>query len=55
MTDKSTPKTNAERQAEYRKRKAGESLQEVRGIFATAEQADKIKAYAATLSKAKPA
>ena len=39
-------KTNAERQAEYRARKAESDLKEVRGIFATAENTVKIRKYA---------
>jgi len=52
---KSEPKTNAERQDEFRKRKANASLSEVRGIFAQADHHAQIKAYAAKLSKTKPA
>ena len=40
------PKSNAERQAIYRARKAADKLQEVRGIFATEENALKIRQFA---------
>lgn len=39
------PKSNAERQAIYRARKAADKLQEVRGIFATEENALKIRQF----------
>ena len=42
-------KSNAERQAAYRTRKAEIGKTEVRGIFATTENADKIRKYAARL------
>jgi len=45
----SAPKSNAERQAIYRARKAADKLQEVRGIFATEENALKIRQFAASL------
>ena len=47
-TDKGekAPKSNAERQAIYRARKAADKLQEVRGIFATEENALKIRQFA---------
>ena len=38
--------TNAERQRAYRARKAAEKMAEVRGIFATFDDAKKIKAFA---------
>ena len=40
------PQSNAERQATYRARKAADKLQEVRGIFATEENALKIRQFA---------
>lgn len=43
------PKSNAERQAAYRERKAAEQKTEVRGIFATTENAEKIRRYAQKL------
>ena len=43
------PKSNAERQAIYRARKASDKLQEVRGIFATEENALKIRQFAESL------
>ena len=43
------PKSNAERQAIYRARKAADKLQEVRGIFATEESALKIRQFAESL------
>ena len=43
------PKTTAERQAAFRAKKAAAKLQEVRGIFASAENAVKIRRYAARL------
>lgn len=43
------PKSTAERQAEYRARKADDGKTEVRGIYATPENAAKIKRYAARL------
>ena len=39
-------KTNAERQREFRARKAGTTATEVRGIFAHADDHTTIKAYA---------
>lgn len=47
MTDK--PKTNAERQADYRARKAADDKTLVRGIYAKPEHHAKIKKYAARL------
>jgi hypothetical protein len=44
------PKSNADRQAAYRARKAQNGLIEVRGIFSTAENAEKIRLYAQKLS-----
>ena len=44
-----TPKSNAERQAIYRARKAADKLQEVRGIFAAEENALKIRQFAESL------
>ena len=41
--------TTAQRQAAYRARKAKEGLVEVRGIFASAEDAERIKRFAAGL------
>ena len=46
-----TAKTNAERQADYRQRKA--DTPEVRGIFAKLEHHSAIKSYAAKLAKRK--
>ncbi len=43
------PKSNAERQAIYRARKAADKLQEVRGIFTTEENALKIRQFAESL------
>jgi hypothetical protein len=43
------PRSNAERQAAFRAKKAAEKLQEVRGIFATQENAAKIRRYAREL------
>lgn len=43
------PKSNAERQAEYRRRKQEQKLVEVRGIYATPESAEKIKQFAKSL------
>lgn len=40
------PKSNAERQASYRARQAETGKSEVRGIFATPENAEKIRRYA---------
>ena len=45
----SAPKSNAERQAIYRARKAADKLQEVRGIFAAEENALKIRQFAESL------
>jgi len=45
----SAPKSNAERQAIYRARKTADRLQEVRGIFATEENALKIRQFAESL------
>lgn len=42
-------KTNAERQSEYRARKAENELKEIRGIFANKENTVKIKEFAAML------
>jgi len=42
-------KSTAERQAAYRARQAETGKTEVRGIFATPENAEKIKRYAAKL------
>lgn len=44
-----TTKTNAQRQAEYRARQAHAGKAEVRGIFATPANAEKIRRYAAKL------
>ena len=44
-----SPKSNAERQAAYRARKADAGKTEVRGIFATHENAEKIRRYAGKL------
>lgn len=44
-----SPKSNAERQAAYRARQAKTGKTEVRGIFATPENAEKIRRYAAKL------
>lgn len=43
------PKSNAERQAAYRARQAEAGKAEVRGIFATLANAEKIRKYAAKL------
>ena len=43
------PQSNAERQATYRARKAADKLREVRGIFATEENALKIRQFAQSL------
>lgn len=43
------PKSNAERQATYRARQAENGKAEVRGIFATPENAEKIRRYASKL------
>lgn len=48
LAEKST-KTNAERQAAYRARQAHAGKAEVRGIFATVEDAEKIRRYASKL------
>jgi len=50
-TDKvaQAPKPTAERQAAYRARQAGAGKAEVRGIFATLANAEKIRKYAAKL------
>ena len=45
------PKSTAERQAEYRARKADDGKTEVRGIYATPENAAKIKRYAARFKR----
>lgn len=44
-----SPKSNAERQAAYRARQAEAGKTEVRGIFATPENAEKIRRYAGRL------
>jgi hypothetical protein len=44
-------KPAAERQAAYRKRKAEQGAQEVRGIFAHKDDHPAIKGYAAKLAK----
>lgn len=44
-----SPKSNAERQAAYRARQAETGKTEVRGIYATSENAKKIRRYAAKL------
>jgi hypothetical protein len=44
-----SPKSTAERQAAYRARKAALALQDVRGIYASAENALIIKQFALTL------
>lgn len=46
-----TAKSTAERQAAYRARQAGLSKSEVRGIYATPENAKKIRDFADELSK----
>lgn len=46
-----TAKTNAERQAAYRQRKAAANTSEVRGIFANDADKPPIKAFAAKLAK----
>ena len=43
------PKSNAARQAAYRARKKESQLNEVRGIYATQEDHEKIKNYALML------
>ena len=43
--------TNAERQAAFRKRQAGQQATEVRGIFAHKDDHAAIKNYAAKLAK----
>ena len=50
MEIKNAAKTNAQRQAAYRARKATAKLLEVRGIYASAENAAKIKRFAAYLT-----
>lgn len=46
-----TAKTDAQRQAARRARKAAAGEQEVRGIFAPLDEHEKIKAYAGKLAK----
>jgi hypothetical protein len=46
-----TAKTPAQRQAERRARLRLQGLEEVRGIFATAEQSARIKEYAKRIQK----
>lgn len=50
-----TAKTVKERQADFRQRKAEQTLIEVRGIFAHLDEHKKIKAYAEKLRRAKAA
>ena len=45
------PKSNAERQAEYRARRSAEERKEVRGIFATGDEERQIKEFAQELQK----
>ena len=44
-----SPKSNAERQAAYRARQAEIGKTEVRGIYATPKNAERIRKYAAKL------
>lgn len=44
-----SPNTNAKRQADFRARKAENGLKEIRGIFASDENAVKIREFAAML------
>lgn len=44
-----TPQSTADRQRAFRERKKQASMAEVRGIFATPENSEKIKKYAAKL------
>lgn len=44
-------KTNQQRQAEFRKRKKAAGLIEVRGIYATPEDAERIKRYVERIRK----
>ena len=46
-----TAKTNAERQRDYRARKASQHATEVRGMFAHADDHAGLKAHAAKLAK----
>lgn len=52
--DKSQPKTNAERQEALKKKRKDAGLTRLE-IYAPPDDHAKIKAYAATLSKTKPA
>jgi hypothetical protein len=52
MTSKGTPTNyNAARQAAFRARKAAEEKTELRGIFATAEDQERIRRYVARMKK----
>ena len=46
-----TAKTNAERQREYRARKASQQSTEVRGIFAHADDHASLKGHAAKMAR----
>ena len=54
MTEKPTPKTNAQRQAALKQKRLDAGLARLE-IYAPPDHHAKIKAYAATLSKTKPA
>ena len=47
----SAAKTNAERQREFRQRKAAQTAAEVRGVFAHPDDHQAVKDYAAKLAK----
>jgi len=54
MTEKPTPKTNAERQEALKKKRKDAGLSRLE-IYAPPDHHNKIKDYAAKLSKTKPA
>ena len=47
------PKTTAERQRDYRARKAAQGLEEIRGLFANPADHPKIRAYVERLKKSR--
>ena len=50
-TDAPKPMTNAERQRDFRARKAAQTAAEVRGVFAHPDDHQAVKDYAAKLAK----
>jgi hypothetical protein len=45
------PKSNAERQANFRKKKLAEGLKEIRGLFVDEEQEKKVREFWAKLNE----